>query len=174
MMNAGVEQRLSELGRPLPIAVPPLAAYVPAIRTGSLVFTAGQLPLVNGDLHAVGLVSADAQDAVVDGWVIDAAVVDVETARECAAIAVLNALAAINTVIADLDQIVRIVKLTGFVASVPGFVGHPQVINGASELLGEVWGAAGAHARSAVGVANLPLNSPVEVELVVEVADADG
>ena len=174
MTQSAVERRLAELGRPLPTVVPPLAAYVPAVRSGNWVFTAGQLPLVDGALHASGLVAADSADGVVDGWVIDSGLVEVEVARECSAIAVLNAIAAIGTVIEDLDQIVRIVKLTGFVASVPGFVSQPHVINGASELLGAVWGASGAHARSAVGVASLPLNSPVEIELVVEVASADG
>lgn len=169
-----VLQRLAELGRPLPTAAAPLAAYVPATRTGSLVYTAGQLPLVDGALHAAGLVRGDADDAVVDGWVIDAGLVDIETAKECAAIAALNAIAAVHTVVEDLDSIVRIVKMTGFVAGVPGFTGHPQVVNGASELLGAVWGAAGSHARSAVGVASLPLNAPVEIELIVEVSNADG
>ena len=169
-----VLQRLAELGRPLPTAAAPLAAYVPATRTGSLVYTAGQLPLVDGALHAAGLVRGDADDAVVDGWVIDAGLVDIEIAKECAAIAALNAIAAVHTVVEDLDSIVRIVKMTGFVAGVPGFTGHPQVVNGASELLGAVWGAAGSHARSAVGVASLPLNAPVEIELIVEVSNADG
>lgn len=174
MAHSLVHQRLVELGRPLPTPAAPLASYVPAIRTGNLIFTAGQLPLVDGKLHAAGLVSADAEDGVIDGWVIDAALVDLETARECAAIAALNAIAAVGTVLDDLDQIVRIVKLTGFVAAVPGFVAHPQVVNGASELLCAIWGSAAAHARSAVGVASLPLNAPVEIELVVEVASADG
>lgn len=168
-MGATVAERLAELGRPLPVAAAPLAAYVPAVQTGSLVFTAGQLPLVNGQLLASGLVRGNVDDAVVDGWVIDAGLVDAETAKECAAIAALNAIAAINTVVEDLDDIVRIVKLTGFVAGVPGFTGHPQVVNGASELFGAVWGTAGSHARSAVGVASLPLNAPVEIELIVEV-----
>lgn len=174
MTDSDVERRLAALGRPLPIAAPPLAAYVPAIRTGSLVYTAGQLPLVDGKLVAAGLVSGDEADGVVDGWVIDAGLVDIVTAKECSAIAALNAIAAVHTVVDNLDDIVRIVKLTGFVASVPGFVGHPQVVNGASELLGAIWGAQGSHARSAVGVASLPLNAPVEVELIVEVAHAHG
>lgn len=163
-----VEDRLLALGRPLPEVVAPLAAYVPATRSGSLVFTAGQLPLVRGELHAAGLVSADADDSVVDGWVIDAGLVDVETAKECAALAALNAIAAIKTV-TDLDNVVRVVKLTGYVAGVPGFAAHPLVVNGASELIGEVWGADGSHARSAVGVASLPLNAPVEIEMIVEI-----
>ena len=174
MTNSTVEQRLLQLGRPLPTPATPLASYVPATRTGNLIFTSGQLPLVEGKLHATGLVSGDSEDGVVDGWVIDAALVDLDTARECAAIAALNAIAAVGTVLDDLDQIVRIVKLTGFVAAVPGFAAHPQVVNGASELLGAVWGAGGAHARSAVGVASLPLNAPAEIELMVEVASADG
>ena len=152
---ATVEQRLAQLGRPLPVAPAPLAAYVPAVRTGSLVFTAGQLPLVDGALHASGILTADD---------------DIEKARECAAISVVNAIAAIKTVVPDLSQITRIVKLTGFVASTPGFTAHPQVVNGASELLGQIWPESGRHARSAVGVASLPLGAPVEIELVVEVA----
>lgn len=153
---ATVEERLAQLGRPLPVAPAPLAAYVPAVRTGSLVFTAGQLPLVDGALHITGIVgSAD----------------DIDKARECAAIAVVNAIAAIKTVVPDLSKITRIVKLTGFVAATPDFTAHPQVVNGASELLGQIWPESGQHARSAVGVASLPLGAPVEIELVVEVAD---
>ena len=170
---SGVEARLADLGRPLPVAPTPLAAYVPAVRSGNLVFTAGQLPMVGGELHATGLVSGDSTDSVVDGWIIDAGLVELEVAKECAAIAVLNALAAVKTV-ANLDDIVRIVKLTGFVATVPGFAAHPGVVNGASELLGAVWGDAGRRARSVVGVASLPLNAPVEIELIVELARADG
>lgn len=158
-----VANRLSTVGRPLPAVIRPLAAYVPATRAGTLVFTAGQLPLVDGRLHATGLVQTDPADGVVD----------VETAKECAAIAALNAIAAISTV-ADLDDVVRVVKMTGYVAGVPGFSAHPLVVNGASELLGAVWGEAGAHARSAVGVASLPLNAPVEIELIVELANANG
>lgn len=166
---AHIEDRLVELARPLPAVTAPLAAYVPAVRSGNLVFTSGQLPMVDGTLHAAGLVSADQSDGVADGWVIDSGVVTVDVARECAALCALNALAAVRTLV-DLDDIVRIVKVVGYVASAPGFVGQPQVINGASELLGAIWGDAAAHARSAVGVASLPLNAPVEVELVVEVA----
>ncbi len=166
-----VVQRLANAGRELPKPATPLAAYVPAVRTGSLVFTAGQLPLVDGALLARGVVADMPDDAVVDGWVIDQNLIDVEFAAECAAVAALNAIAAIGTVIDDLDKIVRVVKLTGYVAAVPGFTSHPQVLNGASELIGEVWPSAGAHARSAVGVASLPLNSPVELELIVEVVD---
>ncbi len=168
-----VDVRLAELGRPLPPLVTPLGAYVPAIRSGSLVFTAGQLPMVDGSLHASGLVSADSADSVVDGWLIEGGLVDVDVAKECAAIACLNAIAAIGSLV-SLDDVVRVVKMTGFVASAPGFASHPLVVNGASELLAEVWGAAGVHARSAVGVASLPLNAPVEIELIVEVATSDG
>lgn len=150
-----VEQRLAELGRSLPVAPAPLAAYVPAVRTGSLVFTAGQLPLVDGALKATGLVGGE---------------VDVETAKECAAIAAVNAIAAVATVI-DPGKIVRVVKVTGFVAAGSDFTSHPQVVNGASELLGAVWPESGGHARSAVGVASLPLGAPVEIEIVVEVSE---
>jgi enamine deaminase RidA (YjgF/YER057c/UK114 family) len=145
--------RLAELGITLPAVVTPLAAYVPAVRSGSLVFTSGQLPMVHGALTATGkvggAVSADEAHAL---------------ARMCA----LNGLAAIDALV-GLDSVVRVVKVVGFVASDPHFTGQPGVINGASEFLGEVFGPAGAHARSAVGVASLPLDAPVEVELVVEV-----
>ena len=169
-----VLQRLAELGRPLPTAAAPLAAYVPATRTGSLVYTAGQLPSSMARFHAAGLVRGDADDAVVDGWVIDAGLVDIETAKECAAIAALNAIAAVHTVVEDLDSIVRIVKMTGFVAGVPGFTGHPQVVNGASGC----WVRCGAQRARMRGQqlvsASLPLNAPVEIELIVEVSNADG
>jgi enamine deaminase RidA (YjgF/YER057c/UK114 family) len=170
-MTSSVEARLAELGHPLPPVVAPLAAYVPAVRSGQLVFTSGQLPLVDGALHAKGLVSDDTQDKVVDGWVIDQQVVDIETARECAAIAAVNAISALKTVVADLDQVARVVKVTGYVAAFPGFTAHPQVVNGASELLGHIWGEAGGHARAAVGVASLPLGAPVEIEITVELHD---
>jgi enamine deaminase RidA (YjgF/YER057c/UK114 family) len=149
-----VADRLAELGLALPEVTPPVAAYVPAVRNGSLVWTSGQLPMVKGELVATGLVGSDvtADDAKA-------------LARTCA----LNALAAVSTV-TDLDAVVRVVKVVGFVASAAGFYGQPGVVNGASELLGEVFGEAGRHARSAVGVAVLPLNAPVEVELVVEVS----
>ena len=146
--------RLTELGLTLPSVVPPVAAYVPAVRTGSLVFTSGQLPMVDGALPAVGKVGAQ---------------VSAEQAKDLARTCALNALAAIDALV-GLDQVVRIVKVVGFVASTPDFTGQPGVINGASELLGEVFGDAGRHARSAVGVAVLPLDAPVEVELVVEVS----
>ena len=149
-----VADRLAELGLSLPPVVPPVAAYVPAVRSGALVFTSGQLPMVDGQLAAVGKVGA---------------LVSPEQAKELARTCALNALAAIDALV-GLDSVVRVVKVVGFVASVPEFTGQPAVINGASELLGEVFGDAGAHARSAVGVAALPLDAPVEVELIVEVA----
>ncbi len=150
-----VADRLAELGLTLPPVAAPVAAYVPAVVDGSLVWTSGQLPFVDGALPATGLVGdgeglVPAQDAA-------------HLARLCA----LNAIAAIASV-ADLDDVRRIVKVVGFVASAPGFTGQPVVINGASELLGQVFGDAGRHARSAIGVAELPLGAPVEVELTVE------
>ncbi|HEX2822617.1 MAG TPA: RidA family protein [Streptosporangiaceae bacterium] len=147
-------ERLAELGLTLPPVVAPVAAYVPAVRTGGLVYTSGQLPMVDGKLPAVGKVGAEVSGT-------DAA----DMARTCA----LNALAAAASAAGGLDAIARIVKVTGFVASAPGFSGQPQVVNGASELLIEVFGADGRHARSAVGVAELPLNAPVEVELIAEI-----
>ncbi|MEI6620389.1 MAG: RidA family protein [Actinomycetes bacterium] len=167
---SAVQDRITELGQLLPPVVPPLAAYVPAVRTGNLVFTSGALPLVSGELLAHGLVADQPGDDVVDGWVVDSGLVDVAVAKACAAQCALNAIAAIGTVV-DLDKITRVVKVTGFVAGVEGFASHPQVVNGASELLLAIWGDDGKHARSAVGVATLPLGSPVELELVVEVAD---
>jgi enamine deaminase RidA (YjgF/YER057c/UK114 family) len=150
-----VEDRLAELGLSVPGVAVPVAAYVPALRNGDLVWTSGQLPFVDGSLVATGKVGADVEpDAAAD------------LARLCA----LNALAAIKAEIGDLDAIVRVVKVVGFVASAPSFFGQPGVINGASNLLGEVFGDAGKHARSAVGVAVLPMDAPVEVELVVQVA----
>ena len=148
-----VRARLAELGLELPTVVPPVAAYVPAVRSGDLVFTSGQLPMVEGSLPAVGKVGA---------------LVTPEQAKDLARTCALNALAAIEALV-GLDSVVRIVKVVGFVASTPDFTGQPAVVNGASELLGEVFGDAGQHARSAVGVAALPLDAPVEVELVVEV-----
>ena len=145
--------RLAELGLELPPVTAPMAAYVPAVRTGSLVYTSGQVPIRDGKLAATGKVGAEitADDAA-------------GLARTCA----LNALAAVHALV-GLDSVVRVVKVLGFVASAPDFTGQPAVINGASELLGDVFGEAGAHARSAVGVAALPLDAPVEVELIVEV-----
>ncbi|MBB5830397.1 RidA family protein [Brachybacterium aquaticum] len=153
--SARVRSRLAELGLELPAVAAPVAAYVPAVRSGAHVHTSGQLPFVDGALPATGKVGAE---------------VAPERAAELAATCCLNALAAIEALIGDLDQIQRVVKLTGFVASDPSFTGQPGVINGASELLGEVFGEAGAHARSAVGVAVLPLDAPVELELMVELA----
>ena len=149
-------ERLTELGLELPEVAAPLAAYVPALRSGDLVFTSGQLPLHQGELLAAGKVGAE---------------VDPEQAAACAQQCALNALAAAAALV-PLDQVRRVVKLVIFVASAPGFTGQPGVINGASDVLGEVFGEAGAHARSAVGVAELPLGVPVEVELVVELADS--
>lgn len=146
--------RLTELGIELPAVAAPVAAYVPAVRSGGQVLTSGQLPFVDGALVATGKLGAQVSEA--DGKAL---------ARTCA----LNALAAVDALV-GLDSVVRVVKVTGFVASAEGFTGQPGVINGASELLGEVFGEAGVHARSAVGVAELPLGAPVEVELVVEVS----
>jgi enamine deaminase RidA (YjgF/YER057c/UK114 family) len=146
--------RLAELGLTLPTVAAPVAAYVPTVRTGNLVWTSGQLPFVDGALPITGKVGAEVEAARAQ-----------ELARTCA----LNALAAIAAEIGDLDRVRRVVKVVGFVASAPGFFGQPGVINGASELLGQVFGDAGRHARSAVGVAVLPLDAPVEVEVVVEV-----
>ena len=151
--TSAVEQRLLDLGITLPEVVQPLASYVPAVVTGNYVYTAGQLPLINGELPALGKVGAE---------------VTPEAAREYAATCAVNALAAIKSQIGDLDRISRIVKVVGFVASDPSFTGQPQVINGASDLLGQVLGDAGAHARSAVGVAVLPRDAPVEVEIIAE------
>jgi enamine deaminase RidA (YjgF/YER057c/UK114 family) len=151
------EQRLAALGLTLPAVAMPLAAYVPAVRTGNHVYTAGQLPTVDGKLLAVGKVGADVGVAEASAL-----------ARTCA----LNAMAAVVSLTGSLSAIRRIVKVTGYVASAPDFTGQPQVLNGASELLLEVFGEAGRHARSAVGTAVLPLDSPVEVDLVVEVHES--
>lgn len=153
---SGAEQRLAGLGLKLPEVAAPLASYVPAVRTGAYIYTSGQLPLVEGTLGVTGKVGAE---------------VTPEEAKELARICALNALAAVKSVAGDLDRIVRVVKVVGFVASAPDFTGQPGVVNGASELLGEVLGDAGVHARSAVGVAVLPLDAPVEVEIQVEIAD---
>lgn len=152
---SAVEDRLSELGLTVPEVVPPVAAYVPVVREGDLVFTSGQLPMVDGSLAATGKVGAD---------------VDAETAKSLAATCALNAIAAIKSEIGDLDAVTRVVKVVGFVASDPAFTGQPGVINGASELLVKAFGDKGIHARSAVGVAALPLDAPVEVEVIVSVA----
>jgi enamine deaminase RidA (YjgF/YER057c/UK114 family) len=148
------EERLAELGLTLPDVVPPLAAYVPAARAGNLVFTAGQLPARDGAMLATGKLGGSVTEE--QGY---------ECARQCA----LNALAAIKAEIGELSQIKRVVKAVVFVASTPEFTAQPKIANGASELLGEVFGDAGKHARAAVGVSALPLDVPVEVELVVEV-----
>jgi enamine deaminase RidA (YjgF/YER057c/UK114 family) len=149
-----VETRLIELGIEIPDAPKPVAAYIPAKRVGNLVFTAGQLPMVNGELISTGLLGQD---------------VEIEEANKAARICALNALAAIKGVIGDLDQIQQIVRVVGYVASVPTFTQQPAVVNGASELLLEIFGDNGKHARSAVGMAVLPLNASVEIELTVEV-----
>lgn len=148
------EERLAELGLAIPEVAKPVAAYVPAVRSGNHVFTSGQLPMRGGELMVTGKVGVE---------------VSAEEATECAQQCALNALAAVKAEIGDLALVKRIVKVVAFVASPPDFTGQPQVANGASELLGQVFGEAGVHARSAVGVAVLPLDAPVEVELVVEV-----
>ena len=145
--------RLAELGLALPPVVPPVASYVPAVRSGDHVYTSGQLPVQGGELGAVGKVGAQ---------------VSPERAKELARVCALNALAAVDALV-GIDNVVQVVKVTGFVASTADFTGQPGVVNGASELLGEVFGEAGQHARSAVGVAALPLDAPVEVEVVVRV-----
>ena len=149
------EQRLADMGMPVPEVVPPVAAYVPAVRTGSLVYTAGQVPKVGDGYLYTGKVGAEVT-----------AEQGVECARQCA----LNAIAALKSEVGELSQVRRIVKVVVFVASDPAFTGQPAVANGASELLGDAFGGAGRHARSAVGVAVLPLDVPVEVELIAEVA----
>jgi enamine deaminase RidA (YjgF/YER057c/UK114 family) len=145
--------RLGQLGVTLPEVVAPLASYVPAVRIGSLVYTSGQLPMEAGQLRRTGKVGAE---------------VSPEDGKAMARICALNALAAVHSLV-GIDAVARVVKVVGFVASAPGFNGQPSVINGASDLLAEVFGDAGAHARSAVGVSALPLDAPVEVELIVEV-----
>lgn len=162
--SSAVEQRLAELGLTLPDVAAPVAAYVPAVISGNHVYTSGQLPFINGKLEATGKVSAGAAGAA------DESTVSPEDAKAYAAVCAVNALAAVKSVIGDLDRITRIVKVVGFVSSDPSFTGQPGVINGASELLGQVLGDAGQHARSAVGVSVLPLDSPVEVELIAEFA----
>lgn len=152
------ESRLAELGITLPEVAAPVAAYVPAVRSGQYVYTSGQLPFVNGELPEAGKVG------IGDGLIAPA--VAGGYARTCA----LNALAAVRSVTGSLDAVARVVKVVGFVASDPSFTGQPGVINGASTVLGEIFGDAGVHARSAVGVAVLPLDAPVEVEIVVELA----
>ena len=148
------EERLASLGLSVPEVAKPVAAYIPALRTGNYVFTSGQLPMRDGQLIITGKVGGD---------------VSPEEAVECARVCALNAIAAVRAEIGDLSQVKRIVKVVAFVASTSDFTGQPGVANGASELFGDVFGDAGRHARSAVGVPVLPLDAPVEVELIVEV-----
>ena len=149
-----VESRLAEIGLSVPEIAAPVAAYVPAVRAGNLVFTSGQLPMLNGEIPMTGKVGAE---------------VTADEAAELAKICALNAIAAVKGVIGDLSLVARVVKVTGFVASAPGFTAQPTVVNGASAVLGQAFGDAGVHARSSLGVASLPLDAPVEVELIVEV-----
>ena len=148
------EERLAELGLTVPEVAKPVAAYVPAVRSGNHIFTSGQLPMRSGELMQTGKVGGDVSPAEA-----------VECAQQCA----LNAIAAVKAELGDLGKVKRIVKVVAFVASTPDFTGQPQVANGASELFGSVFADAGVHARSAVGVPVLPLDAPVEVELVVEI-----
>ena len=154
-MSTDVRAKLAELGLTLPVAALPIAAYVPAVRTGNIVFTAGQLPLVDGAMAQTGKTGGD---------------VSVERAKELAQICALNALAAV-ALVADINKIAKVVRVVGYVNGIAGFVNHPAVVNGASELFVHIWGDAGKHARSAIGVAELPLNSPVEIELTVEISN---
>ncbi|GAB3371919.1 RidA family protein [Micromonospora halotolerans] len=153
-MSNGPHAKLAELGLTLPEVASPLASYVPAVQSGQHVYVSGQLPIAEGKLLATGKVGNG---------------VSAEQAKDLAQRCALNALAAVDSLV-GLENVVKIVKLTGFVASAPGFTGQPGVVNGASELFGAVFGEAGRHARSAVGVAELPLDAPVEVEVIVEVA----
>lgn len=152
---SNIEARLAELGTDIPDLVPPVAAYTPAVIHGDLVFTSGQLPMVSGALPATGKVG--------EGH----GLIPASDAKEYARICALNALAAVKSVLGDLNRVTRVVKVVGFVSSDPAFTGQPGVINGASEVLGEIFGDAGIHSRSAVGVAVLPLDAPVEVEIIV-------
>jgi enamine deaminase RidA (YjgF/YER057c/UK114 family) len=154
MLMGNVESKIEQVGLNLPDAPKPVAAYIPAKQTGNLVFTAGQLPMVNGELISKGLLGQD---------------VEIDEANKAARICTLNALAAIKGVIGDLDRIKQIVRVVGYVASGPTFTQQPAVVNGASELLLEIFGEIGKHARSAVGMAVLPLNASVEIELTVEI-----
>jgi enamine deaminase RidA (YjgF/YER057c/UK114 family) len=156
---SAVEDRLAELGLLVPDVALPVAAYLPAVRDGNHIFTSGQLPMVSGALAATGKVG------------VGPGQVSAEDAKKLAQICALNAIAAVKALIGDLDKVTRVVKVVGFVASDPTFTGQPGVINGASELLGAAFGEAGVHARSAVGVTVLPLDSPVEVEILVSVQD---
>lgn len=152
------EDRIKELGLTLPEVAAPVAAYTPAVISNNLVYTSGQLPLAEGKLLATGVVSENSGENTVDP----------QQGAELAARCALNAIAAVKSVIGDLQRITRVVKVNGFVASAPDFYGQPGVVDGASKLLGEIFGDVGLHARAAVGVAALPLNAPVEVELIVE------
>jgi enamine deaminase RidA (YjgF/YER057c/UK114 family) len=154
-VSTDVRAKLAELGLELPVAAKPVAAYVPAVRTGNIVFTAGQLPLVNGKMAGTGKVGST---------------VTPERAKELAQICALNALAAV-ALVADVNKISKVVRVVGYVNGASGYVAQPVVVNGASELFVHIWGEAGKHARSAIGVAELPLDSPVEIELTVEIAD---
>lgn len=156
---SAVEDRLAEMGLTVPDVVPPVAAYIPALREGNLVYTSGQLPMVSGKMPQTGKVGDG------DG------LVPAEDAKALAQACALNAIAAVKSVIGDLDKVTRVVKVVGFVASDPSFAGQPGVVNGASELLGKAFGDKGVHARSAVGVVALPLDAPVEVEIIVAVTD---
>lgn len=151
-----VEEKLESMGLSLPQVAPPVASYVPAVRSGNLVFTSGQLPTQAGELHFRGKVNVD---------------IDEDTAYEASRIAALNALAAVKSVIGSLDKIKRVVRLTGYVNSSEGFTDQPVVINGASDFLMQLFGDAGQHSRAAIGVYQLPLNAPVEVDIVVEVSE---
>jgi enamine deaminase RidA (YjgF/YER057c/UK114 family) len=152
---SAVEDRLAELGLDVPEVPTPVAVYVPAVASGDLVFTSGQLPMKNGELMVTGKVGGEDSP---------------EEATACARPCALNAIAAVKSMVGDLDRVAQVVKVVAFVASTPDFTGQPGIANGASELLGTAFGDAGVHARSAVGVPVLPLNSPVEVEIVVRVA----
>ncbi|MFK5688622.1 RidA family protein [Ornithinimicrobium sp. LYQ92] len=154
-----VEDRLAELGHTVPEVAAPVAAYVPVVQHGDLVFSSGQVPFVDGRLETTGKVGEGP------------GLVSPEEATRLAEVCALNAIAAVKSVVGDLDRVVRVVKVLGFVASDPSFTGQPGVVNGASELLGRAFGEAGVHARSAVGVAVLPLDAPVEVEITVAVRD---
>jgi len=151
-----IRDNLRDLGLEVPVAAKPVAAYVPAIRTGNLIFTAGQLPLVDGQMVATGKVGQE---------------VDVEQAKKLAEVCALNCLAAVETVV-PIERILRIVRVVGYVNGIAGFTNQPAVINGASELFLNLWGDSGKHARSAIGVYDLPLDSPIELELVVQISES--
>ena len=155
---ARIEQQLDKLGVELPEVAKPAGVYVPAVRSGDYVYTSGQLPFVNGELKVTGKLGGG---------------VSIEDGYEAAKLAAVNGLAAVKSVIGDLDEVEQIVKVTGFVNSAADFADHPKVINGASEFLGEVFGVRGEHARSAVGVAALPMDTPVEVEMIVKVRPSE-